>query len=117
MLAEWANTQSDVYAVGQLMEFFMEETPDDVNVTSWKKLTILYSQCTAEDAARRPALQEVKSRFQMIIGQKNTLVMDHLLRRMEVYAANLENVVHTRTVELQKEKELTEHLLLQMLPR
>ncbi len=43
--------------------------------------------------------------------------MDSLLRRMELYANNLEKLVEEKTQELREEKKKSEELLYQILPR
>ena len=42
--------------------------------------------------------------------------MDNMLKNMEKYASNLEELVNQRTAELAGEKEKTEKLLYRMLP-
>lgn len=44
-------------------------------------------------------------------------LVDHMLIMMEKYTDNLEVIVASRTVELEKEKEKTETLLYKMLPK
>ena len=42
--------------------------------------------------------------------------MDNMIRRLEKYAVNLEDIVHQRTKELLEEKKKTDTLLYRMLP-
>jgi len=48
---------------------------------------------------------------------KETTILDNLVKRMEVYATNLENLVADRTQQLVQEQKKSEVLLYQILPR
>ena len=42
--------------------------------------------------------------------------MDNMIQKMEAYAANLEEIVQSRTAELMEEKKKSDELLYRMLP-
>jgi nitrate/nitrite-specific signal transduction histidine kinase len=44
-------------------------------------------------------------------------IVDVMLQKLEKYAANLEQLVHQRTAELEEEKQKTDMLLYRMLPQ
>ncbi|CAG5121053.1 unnamed protein product, partial [Candidula unifasciata] len=75
--------------------------------------------CWAENPKDRPSAQAVKTTLKKIavsLGETGNL-LDNLMRRMELYANNLEKLVEDKTVELREEKKKSEELLYQILPR
>ena len=54
--------------------------------------------------------------FKSINKGKKTSVADSMLRMLEKYSQNLEDLIQERTEELELERQKTERLLSQMLP-
>lgn len=54
--------------------------------------------------------------FKNINKGKKTNIIDSMLRMLEQYSSNLEELIRERTEELEIEKQKTEKLLTQMLP-
>lgn len=54
--------------------------------------------------------------FKSINQGKKTSVAESMLRRLEKYSQNLEDLVQARTEDLELERQKTEQLLSQMLP-
>ncbi|KAI1242114.1 Retinal guanylyl cyclase 2, partial [Lamprotornis superbus] len=73
-------------------------------------------QCWAEAPERRPTFEEVFHKFKTINKGKKTNIIDSMLRMLEQYSSNLEDLISKRTEELEVEKQKTEKLLSQMLP-
>ncbi|NXA15465.1 GUC2F cyclase, partial [Sapayoa aenigma] len=73
-------------------------------------------QCWAEAPERRPTFEEVFHKFKTINKGKKTNIIDSMLRMLEQYSSNLEDLIRERTEELEVEKQKTEKLLSQMLP-
>ncbi|NXK98093.1 GUC2F cyclase, partial [Formicarius rufipectus] len=73
-------------------------------------------QCWAEAPERRPTFEEVFHKFKTINKGKKTNIIDSMLRMLEQYSSNLEDLIRERTEELEIEKQKTEKLLSQMLP-
>uniref|UniRef100_A0A8C9L2W5 Guanylate cyclase n=1 Tax=Serinus canaria TaxID=9135 RepID=A0A8C9L2W5_SERCA len=73
-------------------------------------------QCWAEAPERRPTFEEVFHKFKIINKGKKTNIIDSMLRMLEQYSSNLEDLISERTEELEVEKQKTEKLLSQMLP-
>uniref|UniRef100_A0A8C5X285 Guanylate cyclase n=1 Tax=Malurus cyaneus samueli TaxID=2593467 RepID=A0A8C5X285_9PASS len=69
-------------------------------------------QCWAEAPERRPTFEE----FKTINKGKKTNIIDSMLRMLEQYSSNLEELISERTEQLEVEKQKTEKLLSQMLP-
>ena len=59
--------------------------------------------------------QSINQRVTRVSRQVN--ITDNMVRMLEKYAANLEDLVQSRTVELMEEKRKTDSLLYRMLPR
>ncbi|XP_069748609.1 retinal guanylyl cyclase 2 [Narcine bancroftii] len=76
----------------------------------------LMKQCWSEHPDRRPAFNEIFDRFKIINKGKKTNIIDSMLRMLEQYSSNLEDLIRERTEELEVEKQKTEKLLSQMLP-
>ncbi|KAM6093570.1 retinal guanylyl cyclase 2 [Chlamydotis macqueenii] len=73
-------------------------------------------QCWGEAPERRPSFEEVFHKFKTINKGKKTNIIDSMLRMLEQYSSNLEDLIRERTEELEIEKQKTEKLLSQMLP-
>ncbi|XP_006882986.1 PREDICTED: olfactory guanylyl cyclase GC-D-like [Elephantulus edwardii] len=76
----------------------------------------LMEQCWEEAPEDRPSLDQIYSQFKSINQGKKTSVADSMLRMLEKYSQNLEDLVQERTEELELERQKTERLLSQMLP-
>ncbi|XP_070685044.1 retinal guanylyl cyclase 2 [Pempheris klunzingeri] len=76
----------------------------------------LMKQCWSEVPERRPAFDEIFDRFKLINKGKKTNIIDSMLRMLEQYSSNLEDLIRERTEELEVEKQRTEKLLSEMLP-
>ncbi|XP_004590239.2 retinal guanylyl cyclase 2 [Ochotona princeps] len=74
----------------------------------------LMKQCWA--AEQRPTFDEIFSQFKTFNKGKKTNIIDSMLRMLEQYSSNLEELIRERTEELEIEKQKTEKLLTQMLP-
>uniref|UniRef100_A0A3B4AR60 guanylate cyclase n=1 Tax=Periophthalmus magnuspinnatus TaxID=409849 RepID=A0A3B4AR60_9GOBI len=76
----------------------------------------LMKQCWSELPERRPNFDEIFDRFKIINKGKKTNIIDSMLRMLEQYSSNLEDLIRERTEELEVEKQRTEKLLSEMLP-
>ncbi|XP_055520794.1 retinal guanylyl cyclase 2 [Leucoraja erinacea] len=76
----------------------------------------LMKQCWSELPDRRPTFNEIFDRFKILNKGKKTNIIDSMLRMLEQYSSNLEDLIRERTEELEVEKQKTEKLLSQMLP-
>ncbi|XP_029964442.1 retinal guanylyl cyclase 2 [Salarias fasciatus] len=76
----------------------------------------LMKQCWSEMPDRRPNFDEIFDRFKIINKGKKTNIIDSMLRMLEQYSSNLEDLIRERTEELEVEKQRTEKLLSEMLP-
>uniref|UniRef100_A0A3B3RT21 Guanylate cyclase n=1 Tax=Paramormyrops kingsleyae TaxID=1676925 RepID=A0A3B3RT21_9TELE len=76
----------------------------------------LMKQCWSEQPDRRPAFEEIFNQFKIINKGKKTNIIDSMLRMLEQYSSNLEDLIRERTEELEVEKHRTEKLLAEMLP-
>ncbi|XP_054830463.1 retinal guanylyl cyclase 2-like [Eublepharis macularius] len=76
----------------------------------------LMQQCWNEVPDRRPPFDEIFEQFKTINKGKKTNIIDSMLRILEQYSSNLEDLIRERTEELEIEKLKTEKLLTQMLP-
>uniref|UniRef100_A0AAY4C691 guanylate cyclase n=1 Tax=Denticeps clupeoides TaxID=299321 RepID=A0AAY4C691_9TELE len=76
----------------------------------------LMKQCWNEQSEKRPAFDEIFMQFKNINQGKKTNIIDSMLRMLEQYSSNLEELIRERTEELEVEKQKTEKLLTQMLP-
>ncbi|XP_048251377.1 atrial natriuretic peptide receptor 1-like [Haliotis rufescens] len=79
----------------------------------------LMKSCWSEEPAHRPSFITIRKDLKKILarfGESGNL-LDTLLRRMELYANNLEKLVEDKTLELREEKKKSEELLYQILPR
>ncbi|XP_056426099.1 retinal guanylyl cyclase 1 [Hyla sarda] len=76
----------------------------------------LMKQCWAEHPERRPNIDQVFDQFKTINRGRKTNIIDSMLRMLEQYSSNLEDLIRERTEELEVEKQKTDKLLTQMLP-
>ncbi|XP_030608902.1 retinal guanylyl cyclase 2 isoform X2 [Archocentrus centrarchus] len=76
----------------------------------------LMKQCWNEQPDKRPPFDEIFDQFKNINKGKKTNIIDSMLRMLEQYSSNLEELIRERTEELEIEKQKTEKLLTQMLP-
>ncbi|KAB5550641.1 hypothetical protein PHYPO_G00056140 [Pangasianodon hypophthalmus] len=76
----------------------------------------LMKQCWSEQPDRRPTFDEIFDQFKLINKGKKTNIIDSMLRMLEQYSSNLEDLIRERTEELEIEKQRTEKLLTEMLP-
>ncbi|XP_074044997.1 retinal guanylyl cyclase 2 [Macrotis lagotis] len=77
----------------------------------------LMKLCWSENPEDRPNLDDIFSQFKSINQGKKSSVADSMLRLLEKYSHDLEDLVQARTEELELEKQKTERLLSQMLPQ
>lgn len=104
----------DRLKMGTVPPFRPEVSPDEAPV----ELLDLMHLCWSEEETLRPDFVSIKPRLKKItkgITSKNFL--DNLLNRMEQYANNLEQIVEEKTEAMILEKEKTEEILYQLLPR
>ncbi|XP_047241461.1 retinal guanylyl cyclase 2 isoform X2 [Girardinichthys multiradiatus] len=76
----------------------------------------LMKQCWTEQPDKRPTFDNIFDQFKNINKGKKTNIIDSMLRMLEQYSSNLEELIRERTEELEIEKQKTEKLLTQMLP-
>ncbi|XP_068130121.1 retinal guanylyl cyclase 1 [Hyperolius riggenbachi] len=76
----------------------------------------LMKQCWSEHPERRPNTDQVFDQFKTINRGRKTNIIDSMLRMLEQYSSNLEDLIRERTEELEVEKQKTDKLLTQMLP-
>ncbi|KAL7983015.1 hypothetical protein Chor_013621 [Crotalus horridus] len=72
----------------------------------------LMKECWSEQPERRPNINQFKG----INKGRKTNIIDSMLRMLEQYSSNLEDLIRERTEELEVEKQKTDKLLTQMLP-
>ncbi|XP_070582987.1 retinal guanylyl cyclase 1 [Erythrolamprus reginae] len=76
----------------------------------------LMKECWSEQPDRRPNINQVFDQFKGINKGRKTNIIDSMLRMLEQYSTNLEDLIRERTEELEVEKQKTDKLLTQMLP-
>ncbi|XP_069042837.1 retinal guanylyl cyclase 1 isoform X2 [Lepisosteus oculatus] len=76
----------------------------------------IMKQCWSEQPERRPNFEQIFDQFKNINKGKKTNIIDSMLRMLEQYSSNLEDLIRERTEELEVEKQKTDRLLTQMLP-
>ncbi|KAM4677388.1 retinal guanylyl cyclase 1 [Discoglossus pictus] len=76
----------------------------------------LMKQCWSEHPDRRPSINQIFDQFKNINRGRKTNIIDSMLRMLEQYSSNLEDLIRERTEELEVEKQKTDKLLTQMLP-
>uniref|UniRef100_A0A6Q2Z1Z0 Guanylate cyclase n=1 Tax=Esox lucius TaxID=8010 RepID=A0A6Q2Z1Z0_ESOLU len=70
-----------------------------------------------EKPERRPTFQEIFTQFHSVNKGKRANIIDSMLRMLEQYSSNLEDLIRERTDELEVERNKTEKLVGQLLPR
>uniref|UniRef100_A0A8C3N9K1 guanylate cyclase n=1 Tax=Geospiza parvula TaxID=87175 RepID=A0A8C3N9K1_GEOPR len=73
-------------------------------------------ECWSEQPEKRPTIDQVFDQFKGINKGRKTNIIDSMLRMLEQYSSNLEDLIRERTEELEIEKQKTDKLLTQMLP-
>nr|XP_008541268.1 PREDICTED: retinal guanylyl cyclase 1 isoform X2 [Equus przewalskii] len=76
----------------------------------------LMKQCWTEQPDLRPSMDRTFDLFKSINKGRKTNIIDSMLRMLEQYSSNLEDLIRERTEELELEKQKTDRLLTQMLP-
>ncbi|KAM6923891.1 retinal guanylyl cyclase 2-like [Xenentodon cancila] len=77
----------------------------------------LMSECWNEDPRKRPNFDEIFKQFRGISRGKRANIIDSMLRMLEQYSSNLEDLIRERTDELEIERNKTEKLIGQLLPK
>ncbi|XP_017314984.1 retinal guanylyl cyclase 1 [Ictalurus punctatus] len=77
----------------------------------------LMKQAWSEDPDLRPSFEEIFKQFKSISKGKKTNIIDSMLRMLEQYSTNLEDLIRERTEELEVERQKTDALVAQMLPK
>ncbi|XP_055329526.1 atrial natriuretic peptide receptor 1-like [Paramacrobiotus metropolitanus] len=77
----------------------------------------LMENCWSEFPVSRPTFQKIAETVRKISGFAGNNLVDHLLKRMEKYALDLEEQVAYKTQQFMEEKLRSEELLGQMLPK
>ncbi|KAL1779324.1 retinal guanylyl cyclase 1 [Sigmodon hispidus] len=81
-----------------------------------KECIQLMTQCWAEQPELRPSMDRTFDLFKSINKGRKMNIIDSMLRMLEQYSSNLEDLIGERTEELEQEKQKTDRLLTQMLP-
>ncbi|XP_055353592.1 atrial natriuretic peptide receptor 2-like [Paramacrobiotus metropolitanus] len=87
---------------------------DEVKAGGMRNLAQL---CWKEDPADRPTMADVDKLFRRIRGKAGCTMVDDLLKRLQCYADELEQMIAERTVELLTEKGKIQKLLFEILPK
>ncbi|CAC5386854.1 Guanylate cyclase soluble subunit beta-2,Soluble guanylate cyclase gcy-31,Retinal guanylyl cyclase 1,Soluble guanylate cyclase gcy-35,Receptor-type guanylate cyclase gcy-28,Retinal guanylyl cyclase 2,Soluble guanylate cyclase 89Db,Heat-stable enterotoxin receptor,Soluble guanylate cyclase 88E,Guanylate cyclase soluble subunit alpha-2 [Mytilus coruscus] len=84
-----------------------------------QKLQTIIASCWVSNPFERPLLKDVSKTINSITGSKLKAknLLDNLLKRMELYANNLEGIVEERTTKYLHEKQRAENLLYRLLPQ
>ncbi|XP_038563471.1 retinal guanylyl cyclase 1 [Micropterus salmoides] len=77
----------------------------------------IVKQAWSEDPDKRPTFEEIFKQFKSITKGKKTNIIDSMLRMLEQYSSNLEDLIRERTEELEVERQKTDQLVAQMLPK
>ncbi|XP_061595854.1 retinal guanylyl cyclase 1 [Cololabis saira] len=86
----------------------MEEAPLDI--------IQLVKQAWSEEPEKRQTFEDIFKLFKGSTKGKKTNIIDSMLRMLEQYSSNLEDLIRERTEELEVERQKTDKLLSQMLP-
>ncbi|XP_065362565.1 atrial natriuretic peptide receptor 1 isoform X2 [Calliphora vicina] len=85
---------------------------------NYKEINTVMQKCWSEDPVERPDFNALKTIIRNINKDNETgNIVDNLLKRMEQYANNLEELVEERTQDYIEEKKKCEKLLYQLLPQ
>uniref|UniRef100_A0A674P4T2 Guanylate cyclase n=1 Tax=Takifugu rubripes TaxID=31033 RepID=A0A674P4T2_TAKRU len=77
----------------------------------------IVKQAWSEEPERRPTFEDVFKQFKNITRGKKTNIIDSMLRMLEQYSSNLEDLIRERTEELEVERQKTDKLVAAMLPK
>uniref|UniRef100_A0A7N8WRU0 Guanylate cyclase n=1 Tax=Mastacembelus armatus TaxID=205130 RepID=A0A7N8WRU0_9TELE len=77
----------------------------------------LMNECWNEDPSKRPTFDDIFKQFRGINRGKRANIIDSMLRMLEQYSSNLEDLIRERTDELEIERNKTEKLVGQLLPK
>ncbi|XP_070849751.1 retinal guanylyl cyclase 2-like [Chaetodon trifascialis] len=77
----------------------------------------LMNECWNEDPSKRPSFDDIFKQFRGINRGKRANIIDSMLRMLEQYSSNLEDLIRERTDELEIERNKTEKLVGQLLPK
>uniref|UniRef100_A0A8C6NRY7 Guanylate cyclase n=1 Tax=Nothobranchius furzeri TaxID=105023 RepID=A0A8C6NRY7_NOTFU len=77
----------------------------------------LMSECWREDPSKRPSFHDIFKQFRGISRGRRANIIDSMLRMLEQYSSNLEDLIRERTDELEVERNKTEKLVGQLLPK
>ncbi|XP_076866949.1 retinal guanylyl cyclase 1 isoform X2 [Brachyhypopomus gauderio] len=77
----------------------------------------IMKQAWSEDPKLRPTFEEIFKQFKSLTKGKKTNLIDSMLRMLEQYSTNLEDLIRERTEELEVERQKTDALVAQMLPK
>uniref|UniRef100_A0A8C5GRV1 Guanylate cyclase n=1 Tax=Gouania willdenowi TaxID=441366 RepID=A0A8C5GRV1_GOUWI len=77
----------------------------------------LMNECWNEDPNKRPSFDDIFKEFRIINRGKRANIIDSMLRMLEQYSSNLEDLIRERTDELEVERNKTEKLIGQLLPK
>ncbi|XP_077444446.1 retinal guanylyl cyclase 2-like isoform X3 [Stigmatopora argus] len=77
----------------------------------------LMNECWNEDPTKRPNFDKIFKQFRGINRGKRANIIDSMLRMLEQYSANLEDLIRERTDELEVERSKTDKLIGQLLPK
>ncbi|XP_071172165.1 atrial natriuretic peptide receptor 1-like [Mytilus edulis] len=81
-----------------------------------KKLAQLIERCWDENPVNRTSFKSIGGVIRKISVGKDNNILDNLMKRMELYANNLESLVNERTRAYMEEKKRAEDLLHRLLP-
>ncbi|XP_055355765.1 atrial natriuretic peptide receptor 1-like [Paramacrobiotus metropolitanus] len=126
LLSDPYNTAQDFSKYAEIIDAIKEGKPPlkrpNLEKTSLDKLKAeglrnLAQMCWKENPAERPTMADVEKIFQRIRGRAAGTMVDDLIKRMQSYADELEQMVAERTTELLEEKGKIQKLLFEILPR
>ncbi|KAM9781267.1 retinal guanylyl cyclase 1 [Syngnathus typhle] len=77
----------------------------------------ILKQAWSEEPEKRPTFHDIFKQFKSVTKGKKTNIIDSMLRMLEQYSSNLEDLIRERTEELEVERQKTDQLVAQMLPK
>lgn len=80
-------------------------------------LHALMEECWEEHPELRPTFQKVREAVLKLMGKSGENIVDHLIKRMEQYAAELEHEAEEKMNQFMEEKQRSEAILNGMLPK